>query len=188
EGVNGLAVHVFNDGAAALAARVELTLYRAGEIRVGHAASAIHVPAHAAIEIAASALFEGFADLSFAYRFGPAMADVVHAVLFTELGPIADAFWFPTGQPSVREADVGLAAVTRPGADMDERILEVSARRYAQSVTISASGFVPDDNGFHLAPGQTRTIVLRAHAPSPSSARGTVSALNGEATARFSTP
>jgi beta-mannosidase len=188
EGVNGLAVHIFNDGAAAIVARLEITLYRAGEIRVGHAASDIQVPAHGAIEIAASTLFEGFLDLSFAYRFGPPMADVVHVALYTGTAMLADAFWFPTGQSAVREADIGLAATVRQGADAHERIVEISARRFAQSVMIDAPGFVADDDGFHLAPGQTRTVRLQACSSQLSSTRGTVSALNAETTARFNTP
>lgn len=187
EGVNGLAIHVFNDGATALAAHIELTLYRSGDIRVGNGSVDIRVPAHGAAEIAASTLLEGFPDLSFAYRFGPAMADVVHAELRADCDLVADAFWFPTGRPSAREADVGLAATVMQGASTHERIVEISARRFAQSVSIDAPGFVADDNAFHLAPGQVRSVVLRASSLPPSSIRGTLSALNSEATVRLDT-
>jgi beta-mannosidase len=187
EGVNGLAIQVFNDGATALAARIELTLYRSGQIRVGNGSVDIQVPAHGAAEIAASTLFEGFLDLSFAYRFGPAMADVVHAELRADTDLVADAFWFPTGRPSAREADIGLAATVMQGAGTHERIVEISARRFAQSVSIEAPGFVADDNAFHLAPGQVRSVVLRASSLPSSSIRGTLSALNSEATVRLDT-
>jgi beta-mannosidase len=188
EGVNGLAIHLFNDGPAALAVQLEITLYRAGDVRVGHGSVAMQVFAHSAVEIAASSLFEGFSDLSFAYRFGPAMADVAHATLRTERGLVAEAFWFLAGYPSLRETDVGLSVVVKPGADATERIVEIGTRRFAQSVTIDAPGFIADDNGFHLAPGQTRAVVLRAPFAPPASTRGTISALNAEATARFTTP
>lgn len=188
EGVNGLSIHLFNDGPAALAAQLEITLYRGGDIRVGHGAVATHVFAHGATEIAASSLFEGFSDLSFAYRFGPPMADVAHVTLRTGQGLVADAFWFPAGYPSLRETDVGLTAAVRPGIDATQRIVEISARRFAQSVTIDVPGFVADDNGFHLAPGQTRVVVLRAPSTPAASTRGTASALNAEATARFALP
>lgn len=185
EGVNGLSLHVFNDGATKLAARIELNLYRGGDIGVGSMVRDIHVGAHSGIEIAAATLFEGFADLSFAYRFGPPMADVVHARLCEAGGHVAEAFWFPAGLPSTREADIGLAATVRPGADTLERVVEVSTRRFAQSVTIDAAGFDAQDNGFHLAPGQARTVLLRARDRHPFSARGTLSALNAEAVVRL---
>lgn len=187
EGVNGLVVHVFNDGATALAARIGLSLYRGGDIAVGSAVADVRVPARGSRELAAATWFEGFVDLSFAYRFGPPMADVVHAVLSTDAGVVAEAFWFPAGLPSTREADVGLAVSVTPGASAHERRLDISTRRFAQSVTIDAPGFIAEDNGFHLAPGQKRSVRLRAAALPPSSTRATVSALNADATVRFDT-
>lgn len=185
EGVNGLSLHVFNDAAITLAGRIELDLYRGGDISVGSAVREIEVDAHGSVEIAAVTLFEGFLDLSFAYRFGPPMADVMHARLFTTDGCIADAFWFTAGLPATRETDVGLAATVRPGAKAHERIVEVSTRRFAQSVSIDAAGFDAQDNGFHLAPGQTRTVLLQARGRHSPSVRGTLSALNAEAVVRL---
>jgi len=186
EGINGLVVHVFNDGSGDLRARIEINLYR-GDIRVGHGSSQVQLTAHSGIELAASTFFEGFSDITFAYKFGPAMADVVHAVLCTDAGSVADAFWFPVGQPSSQEVDVGLAATVEPGARADERFIKISTRRFAQSVMIHAPGFVAEDNGFHLAPGQARMVRLQADALSPPLTRGTVSALNAEASVRFDT-
>lgn len=178
EGVNGLAVHVVNDRPTALAGRLELTLWRAGDIEVGRAAREVAVPAHGAIELAAAALFESWLDLSWAYKFGPPVAHVIHARLVTS-DIERDAFWFPAGLPSQREPNVGLTAVAT------DHILEVRATRFAQSVTIEAPGFAPDDHGFHLAPGQTRRIALQRLAGHDKPLRGTVSALNADATARI---
>lgn len=185
EGVNGLSLHVYNDAAAALVARIELNLYRGGDIRVGSVVSEVRVAAHGSVEIATTDLFEGFVDLSFAYRFGPPMADVLHARLCEVGGLVAEAFWFPAGLPANREADVGLAATVQPGASAFERVVEVSTRRFAQYVTIDAIGFDAQDNVFHLAPGQTRTVLLKAREPHSRSARGTLSALNAEAVVRL---
>ncbi|MEP7041528.1 MAG: glycoside hydrolase family 2 protein [Dokdonella sp.] len=185
EGVNGLAIHVANDRAEPFAAELSLSLYRLGDLCVGSAATVLQVPARAALEIAATTLFEGFLDLSFAYRFGPAMADFVHAVLRSDGKPVAETFWFPLGLPSSREADVGLGAIVHAGASAQEPIIEITTRRFAQSVTIDAPGFVADDNGFHLAPGQSRAVVLRALGSPRALVRASVSALNAEASARF---
>jgi beta-mannosidase len=186
EGVNGLAVHVFNDRGAALSATLDLVLYRRGEIEVGRGSLPVTVSAHEAVEIAATDALEGFYDLSFAYRFGPAIAECVHAVLRDGDIVIGDAFHFPTGFSSTVEYDVGLTVETLPTGEGPEREIVVSTRRLAQSVTIDAPGFVADDNGFHLAPGQRRRITLRPSGrPRPSFARNSASALNAETAARF---
>ncbi|HET6431952.1 glycosyl hydrolase 2 galactose-binding domain-containing protein [Dyella sp.] len=188
EGVNGLAVHVFNDGPAELAAHVRLSLYRGGEIAVGSASVEVQVPAHGSRELAAANWFDGFTDLSFAYRFGPPATDLVHAVLSTGAAEVAEAFWFPVGLPATREADVGLAASVLPGDSVHERRLEISTRRFAQAVTVDVPGFCAEDDGFHLAPGQSRSVRLHAVSPSRSAARASVSALNADAVVRFGIP
>jgi beta-mannosidase len=186
EGVNGLAVHVFNDRGVALSATLDLVLYRRGEIEVGRGSMPVTVRAHEAVEIAATDALEGFYDLSFAYRFGPPIAECVHAVLRDGDTVISDAFHFPAGFSSTIEYDVGLAVETLAAGEGPEREIVVSTRRFAQSVAIDAPGFVPDDSGFHLAPGQRRRVMLRPSGrPRPSFSRNSASALNAETAARF---
>jgi beta-mannosidase len=183
EGCNGLALHVFNDRGTLLTARLEITLYRGGTIRVGHGALDVSVPAHAAIEHAAAELFEGFLDLSFAYRFGPPLADVVQVTLSAGEERLGEVFHFPGGMPRL-EHDVGLSA--KIVVVDDAPVLEVSTERFAHAITIEAPGYLASDNGFSLAPGTSRSIPLVMRATPPGGRlRGTVSALNAEATARF---
>lgn len=205
EGGNGLAVHVFNDRPVALNARLQLVLYRDGEVVVGEGATEVSVPAHGALELPATSLFEGFLDLGFSYRFGPPLAQLVHVRLSDGDATLAESTWCPAGRPATQELDVGLqASVDGPAADAsavgalversaqdgrDVRVLTLSSRRFAQSVSIEVPGFQPDDNGFHVMPGQRRSILLRA-APErkPGTARGHVSALNASTQARFTIP
>ena len=173
EGTNGLAVHIANDGAGEVTRTLELVLWR-GDAEVGRGAREVAVPARGAIELGANALFDGFYDLSYAYRFGPPGVHVVHA-RFGE----AEQFWFPAGLAATRVPDVGLAA------QLAGDVLTVSAQRFAQFVTIDAPGYLPSDDGFHLAPGQRREIALtRTGAPIKS---GTIAASNAEATAKIAT-
>ncbi len=171
EGTNGLALHLANDTPHAITRELSIELWRGGATNVGRAAREVTVPAHAAIELAAGALFDGFYDLSYAYRFGPSAMQVIHA----QFGE-TDQFWFPTGMAQ-REPSVGLAA-TQTG-----ELLHVSATRFAQFVAIDLPGWLPLDDGFHLAPGQQRTIALRRTGGVVKS--GTVSALNAEAGAKI---
>src|SRR6185295_8485038 len=76
EGNNGLALHVVNDAPADLDATLDLTLYRGSEVVVAQARRPIHVAARGATEFSADELFDGFNDLSWAYRFGPPSYDV----------------------------------------------------------------------------------------------------------------
>jgi beta-mannosidase len=171
EGTSGLAIHVVNDAPHVLTSRIDIALWR-GDVQVGRGARDVEVPAHGALEIAAASLFEGWLDLSFAYRFGPAAADVMHVAL----ADIGDAFFFPAGLPSTREPDVGLAVDVRDG------VLAITTKHFAQTVAIEGKGVIADDNYFHLAPGQTRVVAV------PRGSRGTISALNSERTVRFEVP
>src|SRR5581483_573350 len=88
EGNNGLYLHVTNEPGAALTARLEVKLFRGGEINVGTASGEIALAARETQEIPAAALFAGFLDLSYAYRFGPPPQDLVVATLVTAEGEV----------------------------------------------------------------------------------------------------
>ncbi|MFT3692792.1 MAG: hypothetical protein QM831_06610 [Kofleriaceae bacterium] len=143
EGTNGLVLHGFCERDP-IEGTLEVALWRDSN-SVGRASRSVRIEPGDRFEIEASELFEGWYDLSYAYRFGPPTCDVVHA----RLGEL-EAFYFPAGIPVARDPDVGLQA-TRDGDD-----LVISAKRFARFVRID--GGSPDDNFFHLAPGQERRI------------------------------
>ena len=137
------------------------------------------------IELAATDLFEGFIDLSFAYRFGPSVANVIHVALVAGDNTLAETYGFPSGLPSTRERDVGLQALVAPCAAAGEYEVTISCARFAQSVVVGVPGFVADDGYFHLLPGRPHVVRLRRDPRSTASARGVVIALNAEAGAPF---
>jgi beta-mannosidase len=185
EGGNGLAVHVCNDGPAALVGELDVTLFRAGELRVAHARRTVEVAPHATVEIAAASLFDGFFDLSYAYRFGPPAHDLVVATVRAPSGTLAEAFHFPLGLPRARERDVGLTAEAR--ADATGVVLVVKTRRFAQSIAVSVEGYEAEDSFFHLAPGGERTIPLR-RLSAAAGARATLQPLNAEVSTKLVLP
>jgi beta-mannosidase len=176
EGNNGLGIHAFNDRAEPWVGELFCVLFR-GETDVGHIGRPIEIPARSAIELSAAQLFDGWMDLSFAYRFGPPLATLIHVSLVGH-GPVVDAFWFPSGLPTSREPDVGLSVEVVPGT------LHVSSKKFAQSVAIEGKGLTVEDNYFHLGPTMTRAV--RFHHVGP--VRGTITALNSERTIRFEVP
>jgi beta-mannosidase len=186
EGNNGLYLHVANESANTLAATLELKLYRNGETNVGSAARALTIPGRETLEIPAAALFPGFLDLSYAYRFGPPPHDIAHATLIAIDGaPLAQSFHFIGGPSASRELDVGLTATV---AVRDPNTFEVrlATRRFAQSVTVEADGFNADDAYFHLAPGGEKTVILHRTPNEPQRPlRGRVHALNSHTPAKI---
>ncbi|HET8899138.1 MAG TPA: hypothetical protein VFN09_10240 [Rhodanobacteraceae bacterium] len=187
EGVNGLRLHAVNDRPQPLDAQLVVTLWRDGAIHCGSGECALRVPAHAATAIAPSTLFDGFIDLNHAYRFGPPVAELVHAQLRQGDVTVAEAYHWPLGPPP-RQPDLGLTAELAGQRD-DHALLRVRAEQAAYGVNIELPGWLPDDDGFHLAPGQWREIRLQARAERRAgSARGSVTALNSQRAARFEVP
>ncbi len=166
---------------------VRVDLFARGEAHIEGAAAAVEIPARGALALDAAALFEGFRDISYAYRFGPPSHDVVAVTLAdTEGRTLAETVYLPGGQQRATEHDVGLAA-RLDAQDAHGLALEVSTRRFAQWVSIDAPGWRPADSWFHLAPGATRRIELSAESlESPVMPPvGTVRSINSTTSARF---
>ena len=187
EGNNGLYLHVMNEPGVALTASLEVKLYRSGEINVGAASRTLTLAPRETLEIPAAALFEGFLDLSYAYRFGPPPHDLVAATLTGSDGAVlANAFHFIGGLNAARELDIGLSASAT--ARMDGGFnLKVATRRFAQSVWVEIDGgFEASDAYFHLAPGSEKTLLLRrSPADADKPLRGRVHALNAHNPAKI---
>lgn len=186
EGNNGLYVHLVNDRSEDLEGELELSLFRAGEVPTGSAKHAVTIPAREGVSLNALSIFDGFLDLSYAYRFGPPSCDLVVATLRSSDHVVAQAFHFPEGLPNRRELDVGLTATAKARGEGTFE-LTVKTRRFAQSVVALADGFEADDAWFHLPPGGERSLLLRSTGAKAASAiRGTVTALNSEAGGKIS--
>ena len=159
EGCNGIGVQVVNDSPVRLDGALEIILFR-GAVRVDRGVQAVSVAPHTAVELNAAALFDGFHDLSYAYRFGPPSHDLIAATLRDATGRArARAFHFVTGLPNHREPEVGIVGEARPRTDGGYDLL-VRTRSFAQSVCVDVGGFDSDDNFFHLAPGEQRQLQL----------------------------
>jgi len=143
----------------------------------------LQVPPRTTLELAATDLFDGWYDLNYAYRFGPPSHELAVARLVDTQGrALAEAFYFPVGLPNSTEADVGLRAQASAGTD-GAFVLQLSTRRFAQSVHVVAAGFAAEDDYFHMAPGSVRRIVLQPAAAGAQPPHGEVRALNSSAAA-----
>jgi beta-mannosidase len=178
EGSNGLLLHVCNDAPRPLAGQLQLQLFRSSQPVGLPLLRSVRVEPRSTLELNALELFEGFLDLSYAYRFGPPPYDVLRVSFAGEAVPEGiEAFHFPLGLPNTR-GDIGLSATARVVAD--GVAVEVATQAFAQSVHFEASGYVPDDQYFHLAPRTRRIVKLRSRAADPPAFEGTVWALNSQ--------
>ena len=161
EGTNGLALHVVNDPGTPLAGSVKVDIYREDGVCLESSTREIGVPAHDGRTWAIGEWFDGFIDISRAYRFGPAEHALVTATLRDTAGRTVNrAFFFPEGLPATRRRDVGLKIAGIEKHPEGGMMVSVSARTFAQSVHFDAEGYLPQDEYFHLAPGETWAVRL----------------------------
>lgn len=176
EGVNGLAIHIVNDGDAAITGRITLTCLRNGAQRVMAGTVDLLVPARSGVSTSAFTVFGCFFDAGCAYGFGAPPHDVVIAAWESGDALLAEAHWFPAHAKDVRHSAVPSVLVT---PDRDGWLMTITAGRALRSVVIADETFVPEDNGFHLTPGRVKSVRLEGLAGHPSHPpRGEIRALD----------
>jgi beta-mannosidase len=196
EGLGGYRAHVANDRPTPLRARLRVALYRDGEHRLAEADEELELPAHGACERDVEALMGHFADVSWAYRFGPPGHDVVVASLDRHdgdgAGPLAQSFRFPAGRPLRQQApdELGLTATLGPRDD-DTFTLALDCRRLAYGVRVHVPGWECSDDALTLEPGVARMLRLSpapAGEPAESPPGGAITALNMRGRVRLAPP
>lgn len=177
EGLNGLDVHVANDGADPLPAVLEVAVLAGGAQVLAEASAELTVAPRGVERRGVEELLGRFLDVSYTYKFGPAPHDTVVATLRAGDAVVGQAVHFPVGPPLEPEA-FALSAQWRDGA------VVLRGERVAWGVRIDVPGWVPEDDAFTLVPGHERTVRMRPVDGDRSAFRGgRVTALNliGEA-------
>jgi len=189
EGLNGVDLHVANDGCAPLVGWLRVALYRMGEQRVQESDLPINIPEHTTRTFGVEHVLGRFVDASYAYRFGPPGHDVIAVSLHASPRdiPFAQSFRFPAGRTSERIpiSELGLAGESKVHADGSIEVL-LGSRRFAWGVRVVVPGFSPDDAYFGIEPGGKRRIVLTPVRTGNTPANLSVTTLNAEG--RFAVP
>ncbi|GJH17026.1 glycoside hydrolase family 2 protein [Caballeronia novacaledonica] len=185
EGLDGLDVHLVNETAREIRARVELTCLREGAVKVVGGSCDVVLQTRSVQRVSSNALIGAFFDITYAYRFGPRAHDATHVVLRNaDTGDVlSEAFHFP--DPSIGERrDIGLnATVEKDGEDWS---LVVETAQLARWVHVVDPNYFARIDWFHLAPGSTRRIPLVArHANVSAAPEGDVSAINAIRSAAY---
>lgn len=184
EGVNGLHLHIVNDGAAAVEGTLSLACLRDGRVVVAGGARAVSVPARGSLSLTATDVIGTFFDTTYAYRFGPAGHDVSLARLAADDGTVlAEATHWLAGRRSERRP-LGLSA--KLGRDETGWFLTLATDRMAAHVAIHDDRYRAEASGFDLAPGSERSVRLVPFAAGESEApEGEVRAINAADTCRY---
>ena len=185
EGLNGIDIHIANDGPAPLTANLRTALYRNGEKKIEERQTPVVVPAHEAMTIGVESILGRFADVSYSYRFGPPAHDLVVAGLHSadDSIPFAQAFHFPLGLGAQRMPVKELGITSRIAAMHDGRFQVVlSARKLAYGVRLSGpnSRTCGNDAYFNLEPEIPKRVVLAADEYAALPAQLTLTAINAE--------
>jgi beta-mannosidase len=148
--------------------------YRDRELPVDEAGMDLDLEPHATTAYNVEQLLGRFADISWAYRFGPPGQDVVIASLEAGGELLAQAFTFPAGRPLEPEPAerLGLTAILAAEG------LRLESRRLAYGVRISLEGCEPADDHLTLEPGRARVVRIRRKDPQQAAAGGWLTALN----------
>jgi beta-mannosidase len=182
EGLNGLRLHLVNEGASALAVQLELATWR-GEQRLLQVQRDELLAPRSARALPVPALFDHFTDFSWAYRFGPPPYELLVATLRAadDGRVLAEASHLCAGWNGGLMADPGLRARCRRVAH-DTLQVELHTQRTALAVHFDVEGHVPAQAYFDLPPGGRRTVLLQRRAGAPARAlRGSVLAVNAAA-------
>lgn len=175
-GQDGAVLHAINETATPLSVRVGLQGLDAtgGREDLGQATHTL--APRATLTLPALDLLGRFRDLGHAWRFGPPAFTALGATLedVASGALLSEATVFPAGA-SLPPGDAGLAARAERTAAGGWQ-LHVAAARFAQFVAIDDDACVPEDDHFHLWPGQARVVAMTA--PAGRAPGGTVRALN----------
>ncbi len=179
EGLDGLAIHVINERDEPLDARVELEMFQSGRLPTAAAEASVRVPARGSVTLQGDAILGYFSDATNAYRFGPPKHDVI-AVRLKDTGSggtLAEDFHFPAGMDLAPHRAAAIRSQAEWRADGTVAVT-VESDVFLQAVAISCAGFLPDDNYFHLTPGQVKSVVFKAHGPGVASFKAQLEPLN----------
>lgn len=183
EGLNGVDVHVVNDGPETVAVCLRVALYRCEGQKVAEAHRDITIPGNKALTFAAERILGRFTDAAYAYRFGPTGHDLIVASLHRTPGdiPFAQSFRFPAGRGTQRPpiSELGITAEAQPLADSTVAT-SLHSKRLAWGVRVSAQGFRPDDAYFGIEPGGERRILLTPVSAGHTAPCPVVTAINAE--------
>jgi len=183
EGLNGVDVHVANDGGAPLEAWLRVALYVGGDRKIAESERAVTIAEHQTVTFGLEQVLGRFIDASYAYRFGPPSHYLIAVSLHRcrSEPAFAQSFRFPAGRVMHRVPihELGITGESRVRAD-GKIDLHLRADRFAWGVRVTTADAKPGDSYFGIEPGGIRSIVLTPLRAGLVPANVAVTAVNAE--------
>lgn len=159
EGLNGLGVHLVNETAAPVSARLSMLCLWAGDVVVMRRECEFVLPSRSARTMTSAELIGSFFDITYAYRFGPPPLEVA-VVTLDDAGTgerLSEAAHFPLGRAAIAHAPGLSAELERDGEGW---VVAIQAHHFAPCIQIEVPHHYAEDEGFHLLPGEQRRVRL----------------------------
>jgi len=178
EGLNGLQLHLINETTEACNGTVEVTLLKDSSITVARQELAFRLNGGSRRSFSADEILGGFYDVSYAYRFGPRQHDTVIATWFDQdRNIIGEAYHFLNRIAPSLDRGITVDASAESLGHQEYRVI-LKTDRLLQGVSVSAKGYLPDDNYFHLAPNRTKVLTFKPRSTQPPVFKASIDALN----------
>lgn len=173
EGLNGLGIHLINETAHPLKAKLSLRCFRNGETVVMRRERDVELAARSVGFLSSAEVIGSFFDVTYAYRFGPASLGATLVTLDDAAtgARLGEAIHFPLGRAE-QNGETGLSA----SLFKEEKgwALRLSATRLASCIQIEDPKYWAEDEGFSLAPREERVVRLHATASATAPPTGAV--------------
>jgi beta-mannosidase len=180
EGLDGLHVHLINETNEPVDGFLEVQLLREPSMVIARHEMPFRLDGRSNETRSVDEVIGSFHDVNYAYRFGPQVHHVVMATwLNAEREVVSESFHLtrsrdPEAQPLSPETLQSSAE-----AMVDGRYkVTLTSDRFLHGVRLSAKGFLPDDNYFHLPPSRPKAVVFSPIAGHRGPLRASVEALN----------
>ncbi len=178
EGHSGLRVDVHNDTADDIPGTLRIVAVDGRGNVVASGSEDVVLQRHSSLTRYDSELTGVFDDLSYAYRFGPPVAEAVEVTFEGATGLLLRNAVLTAAPSSPSYADLQ-ASIEDRTTDTPRWDLTVRARNALRYVCVQVPGWKPSDNCFHLAPERPFTISLTPETANPATPpRGSVSSID----------
>jgi len=180
EGLDGLHLHVTNESSEPVDGFIEVQLLREPALVVAQHEMPLRVDGHSTETHSVDEIIGSFRDVNYAYRFGPQVHHVVVATWFSSERKVISESLFvtrsrdPEALPLMPEDLQTTAASLGDGRYQ----LTLQSHRFLHAVRLSAKGFLPDDNYFHLPPGRQKAVTFTPIGAERIALRAIIEALN----------
>jgi len=166
-GLNGFHIHLINESNCERQVLLDLTAYRHGDVLTLETQQQLTLPKRANITLSADELLGYFSDMGYAYQFGPVQHEVIALRMRDAISGefLDDDHYFPVTHTmaNLARAEVQVELIQKNNSDI---ALQLTSATFLQFVRLDLKTHRPEDNYFHLAPGQTREIKLQSKNPS----------------------